>query len=76
VTANIIVHRQSEAISVPNQVIFQKDGQNWVYVKRDGAFEKQPVTVGMRSLTKSQLTSGVEAGDDIALVEPKLEGKS
>ena len=74
--ANIIVAKEQDVISVPNQVIYQNEGQSWVYVQNGDGFEKRAITVGMRSLTKSQLTSGVESGEKIALVEPKLEGKS
>lgn len=75
-TAKIILEQQEDVISVPNQVIYQEDGQSWVYVKRGGDFEKQMVSIGINSLTKSQLLSGVEAGDQIALVAPKLKDES
>lgn len=70
-TANIIVHSENNAITVPNQVIYQQDGKQWVYVKRGSSFEKQQVTIGKRSNTQSSLVSGVEEGDEIALVQPE-----
>lgn len=75
-SADIILHKQDRAISVPNQVIFEKDGESWVYVKNGSGFKKQVVELGKRSLTKSSLVKGVNEGDEIALVEPDMESKS
>jgi hypothetical protein len=72
-SASIIVHRQAKVISVPNQVIFQQDGEQWVYVKHFNEFTKQRVKTDKRSLTKSLITSGIAVGDEIALVAPEFK---
>jgi len=58
------------ALSVPNQVLYQKEGQFWLFVQQGQQFAKRMVTIGQRSLTKSQILSGVELGEKIALTKP------
>ena len=75
-SASIIIERRQGVISIPNQVIYQDAGESWVYVKRGERFEKQVISVGLRSLTRSQLIDGVQPGEHIALMEPTIESKS
>jgi hypothetical protein len=73
VRAVIRVQRNSGVISVPNQALFHKGADNWVYVRERGRFVQKPVQLGQRSLTRTVVTSGLSAGDEIALAVP--EGK-
>ncbi|HEY7884115.1 MAG TPA: efflux RND transporter periplasmic adaptor subunit [Cellvibrionaceae bacterium] len=68
----IYISRKADVISVPNQAVFQKDGEYWVYVKRGKGFFKQDVTVGLRSLTRTEITSGLDVGDEISLLRPQV----
>lgn len=67
VRAQIHVHQQQDVISVPNQVIVQKDGQSGVESLRAGSWVFTPVTLGDRSLTRTVILEGLSQGDAVAL---------
>lgn len=58
-----------DAIHVPRQSVFDKNGKNHVFVKTGDRFEQREVTVEQR--TESRLAiSGVTEGTEVALVDP------
>ncbi|MCG9696451.1 HlyD family efflux transporter periplasmic adaptor subunit [Shewanella sp. Isolate11] len=69
---NVKVHALSltDVITIPNQAIFQKEGQYWVYMKTNAGFIKQNVTPGQRSIDTTEIISGLSKGDVIALTTP------
>jgi HlyD family secretion protein len=59
------------AIHVPRQAVFDKNGKNHVFVKVDDRFEQREVKVEQR--TESRLAiSGVTEGTEVALVDPTI----
>lgn len=68
--AVIYTHREAQAISLPNQSIFQENGDKWVYVKQGDGFEKRVVETGTRSPTRTAIVSGLEVGDFVAMSKP------
>ncbi|BDY04656.1 HlyD family efflux transporter periplasmic adaptor subunit [Ferrimonas sp. YFM] len=70
VTARVLVGHQEQVVSIPNQALFQEEGQAWVYLQQREGFVKQSVTPGDRSLNRTVILSGLEAGDTIALAKP------
>ncbi|HEX3746793.1 MAG TPA: efflux RND transporter periplasmic adaptor subunit [Bryobacteraceae bacterium] len=72
----ITVQKLPDAIHVPAQAIFQKDGENVVFVQQpDGKFQARKVELGRRSESAMVLTAGVEPGEVVALSDPTA-GKS
>lgn len=69
----IYVAHKDNVISIPAQALFREDANYWVYVKRGDSFVKQPVEVGLRSLTRAEITHGLEVGDRVALTQPQVE---
>ncbi|MCL1137058.1 HlyD family efflux transporter periplasmic adaptor subunit [Shewanella pneumatophori] len=69
---NAMVHALDleDVITVPNQALFQKSGEYWVYLKTSAGFKKQSVTLGNRSLNRTVITAGLKQGDTIALTTP------
>jgi HlyD family secretion protein len=63
-----------EAIAIPNQALFQGNGEEWVLTVNGGGFEKRKVTLGTRGANRSQVISGLEPGDEIALYPPGEQG--
>lgn len=57
-------------ITVPNQALFQKSGEYWVYLKTSAGFIKQKVQPGNRSLNRTVIKDGLTKGDTIALTTP------
>ncbi len=76
VRAEITLAEFEQAITVPRQAVVQKDGVPMVY-RRDGSdFRPVEVTVGATGLGRVVITSGVAAGDVIALRNPYSEAAS
>ncbi len=69
----IYVARKDNVISIPAQALFRDDADYWVYVRRGSEFVRQAVSVGMRSLTRAEITQGLEVGDQVALTQPQGE---
>jgi multidrug efflux pump subunit AcrA (membrane-fusion protein) len=64
-----------DAIHVPRQAVFDKNGKNHVFVKVGERFEQREVKVEQR--TESRLAiSGVGEGTEIALVDPTARAGS
>ncbi|MGS0696164.1 efflux RND transporter periplasmic adaptor subunit [Shewanella sp. 0m-4] len=69
---NAMVHALDlkDVITVPNQALFQKSGEYWVYLQTSAGFAKQSVKLGNRSLNRTVITEGLKQGDTIALTTP------
>jgi multidrug efflux pump subunit AcrA (membrane-fusion protein) len=67
----ITVEKLPNAIHVPAQAVFQKEGQNIVYVQqRNGRFQPRKVQLVKRSESMMVLGSGVAPGESVALSDP------
>jgi RND family efflux transporter MFP subunit len=66
----IIVDRIPNAISIPVQASFQRAGQTVVYVVNGSHYREQPIEVGRRSRDRILVSSGLHAGDRVALQDP------
>ena len=66
----VVVDHVANAISIPAQALFQKSGQNTVYVWAGSQFEERQVEIGRRSGDKVLIAKGLEAGNQVALRDP------
>ncbi|MCL5742477.1 MAG: efflux RND transporter periplasmic adaptor subunit, partial [Acidobacteria bacterium] len=71
----IIVEKIPNAIHIPNQALFEKEGQIIAYVKVKGRFEARPVSLLKRSESTVVIRSGLKAGEIIALADPTATKK-
>lgn len=69
-SAKVMVATASNAITVPNQAVFKLGKERWVYLKKAGEYVRQPIEIGLRSLTLTQVVNGLKEGDEVALMEP------
>lgn len=74
VTAGIEVH-ETNALVVPRQAVFERDGKSVVFRKQPsgGGFEAAEVELGVATAGRVVIASGVEAGDEIAVRDPDVE---
>ena len=66
----VVVDHVPDAITIPAQAMFQKSGQNVVYVWEGTQFEERPIEVGRKSGDKIMVAKGVSAGEQVALRDP------
>ena len=66
----IIVEKIPNAINVPTQAVFEKEGKPVVYVKTERGFEARNIEIFKRSESVMVLKSGVKPNDVVALADP------
>lgn len=66
----VIVDRIPNAISIPVQASFMKSARTVVYVWHGSKFEERAVQIERRSRDRALVSSGLTAGDRIALQDP------
>jgi multidrug efflux pump subunit AcrA (membrane-fusion protein) len=66
----IIVEKIPNALHVPVQAVFDKNGKQVVYVKTGGKFEERAVRVAKRSESTMVLAGGVKPDETVALADP------
>ena len=67
----IIVERIANAIHIPAQALFEKEGKLVAYVRSGDRFVPREVKPKKRSESMMILESGLRAGEEIALVNPE-----
>jgi hypothetical protein len=70
VRALLEVENQANAVAIPRQALFEKEGKKLVYVKRGERFAPVEVTIGSSSAGRVVVTKGLTKGDEIALEDP------
>lgn len=69
----IIVEKIPNAINVPTQAIFERDNKPFVYVRGGKGWEERPIVIGRRTESTVVLSSGVKAGDVVAMADPNAK---
>jgi multidrug efflux pump subunit AcrA (membrane-fusion protein) len=66
----IIVDRIPNAIHVPVQAVFEKEGKQVVYVRVGQRFEERRVKLAKRSESAMVISDGVKPGEVVAMADP------
>jgi hypothetical protein len=66
----LIINEIPDVIYIPQESIFEKEEKKIVYLKNNGGFDEQEVTVGDKSENYIVITKGVEEGAEVALRDP------
>ena len=66
----IIVEKIPNAIHVPTQAVFERDGKLVAYVKKGNKFEARAFTPLKRSESTMVVSKGLEPGEVVALADP------
>ena len=74
-SADIQIGEPVDGILLPREAVHETDGKNVVYVKQAGMFVPREVEIGASNNSQVAVTSGVQAGDEVAL-EPPSGGMS
>ena len=71
-TARIITGREENALYIPNQAVFQVEGNTVVFPRKDLP-NPRIVRLGDRNLDSVRVLEGLEPGEEIALSDPRAE---
>jgi hypothetical protein len=69
----IIVEKIPNAIHIPAQAVFEKEGKLVVYVKEGSKFVARPIKIGKRSESTLVVADGLKAGEIIAMANPEAK---
>jgi HlyD family secretion protein len=73
VRAVLEVENTKNALVLPRQAIFEKDGKRIVYLRDGAKFKATTVETGTSSAGRVVITKGLKAGSVIALSDPELQ---
>jgi multidrug efflux pump subunit AcrA (membrane-fusion protein) len=76
VTVQVVVQgdQVQNALLLPRQAVFEKDGKSVVYLRHGESFTAQQIQI--KSRTESQVAvEGVKEGDEVSLVNPEAKSK-
>lgn len=68
----IIVEKISDAIHIPNQAVFEKDGKQIVYVQTGSRFEERVIKPAKRSESVLVIAEGLKPDEVIAMGDPTV----
>ncbi len=67
----IITQRVSNAVYVPLQAVFEKEGKKWVFAQNNGRFQRREISTGRRSESQVEIVKGLSGGEEVALLDPE-----
>jgi len=70
VAAVIAVNRIDNTVFIPNQAVFSDGSGDWVLVSEGRRLVRREIQLGLRGANRSQIISGLEGDDKIALFPP------
>ena len=66
----IVIDKVANAIYIPNQAVFEREGKLVAYVKNGNQFEARPIKPLKRSESVLIVSDGLQPGETIALADP------
>ncbi len=69
----IIVEKIPNAVHIPAQAVFEKEGKLVVYVKEGNKFVARPIKIGKRSESTLVVAEGLKEGETIAMANPEAK---
>ncbi len=75
---DVPIGHAEQVVTVPVSAVFKEKDDRVVYVRKGGEIQRRKVAVGLTDLSRAEIKSGLEEGEEILLVEPAMipHGKS
>jgi multidrug efflux pump subunit AcrA (membrane-fusion protein) len=70
VQATLLLDQRKDALMVPRQAVFDREGRSIVYRKGARGFEPVEVKLGDSTMGRIAVVSGISKGDVVALRDP------
>jgi multidrug efflux pump subunit AcrA (membrane-fusion protein) len=67
------VERVPNAMVIPAESVFLKNGQTVAYVLSDGIYSERPLTLARRGAGQVMVSHGLKPGERIALKDPTID---
>jgi HlyD family secretion protein len=76
-TAQVVIvgEKKANALYIPRQALFQKEGKQTVFLKKGASFKQLPVKVDFENESRAVI-EGLRDGDDVALIDPTAARKA
>jgi RND family efflux transporter MFP subunit len=72
VSMDVPIGHADHVVTVPVSAIFKEKDGKVVYVRKGGWIERRKVAVGLTDMSRAEIKSGLEEGEEIFLIEPSL----
>ncbi len=78
VSMDVPVGHANKVVTVPVAAVFKEKDQKVVYVRKGAEVQRRVVSVGLTDMSRAEIKSGLEEGEEILLVDPSVipPGKS
>jgi RND family efflux transporter MFP subunit len=78
VSMDVPVGHANKVVTVPVAAVFKEKDQKVVYVRKGAEVQRRVVSVGLTDMSRAEIKSGLEEGEEILLVDPSAipPGKS
>jgi len=75
-TAQVVIvgEKKANALYIPRQALFQKEGKQTVFLKKGASFKQLPIKVYFENESRAAI-EGLRDGDDVALIDPTAARK-
>ena len=70
---SILIEKVSNAIHIPMQAVFEKEGKPTVFVKKGNRFEPRVISPSKRSESTLVIAAGLKPGEVVALADPTVK---
>ena len=76
-TAQVVIvgEKKANALYIPRQALFQKEGKQTVFLKKGASFKQLPIKVDFENESRAAI-EGLRDGDDVALIDPTAARKA
>lgn len=76
VNVDIATRKSENTLLLPREALYSKDDSSYVYVVKRGRVHQTPISIGIRSYTSIEASSGLEEGSEVAVTNlNKLKDK-
>jgi multidrug efflux pump subunit AcrA (membrane-fusion protein) len=68
--ADLVTEKLTGVMLIPSRAVFERGGRTIAWVKRGKRYEPREVVIGKKGQGQSQVLSGLEVGETVALEQP------
>jgi multidrug resistance efflux pump len=74
--ADLVTEKLTGVMLIPSRAVFERGGRTIAWVKRGKRYEPRDIVIGKKGQGQSQVLSGLEVGENVALEQPAKDSLS